>query len=81
MEEEPRMQPEIQREVERVVGGKGVDVSDIDTKESANPRIKVETAECVYELPANRFLLLLNDLPDDIGVVALRQSIEEHFPV
>jgi hypothetical protein len=74
------MQTEIERELERVVGGQGVDVTDINSAETANPRIKVETAEAVYELPATRFLLLLKDLPDHIGVNALRLSIEQHFP-
>ena len=74
------MQSEIERELERVVGGKGVEVQDIDSPEAANPRVKVETAEAVYELPAARFLLFLKDSPDHIGVNALRLSIEQHFP-
>lgn len=74
------MQSEIQQQLERVVGGKGVRASDLDTREAANPRVTIETAEAVYDLPANRFLLLLKELPDDVGINALRQAIEQHFP-
>lgn len=73
------MRTDIQKEVERVVGGKSVNVSEIDTAETANPRVKVETAHATYDLPANRFLIQLRDMPDGVGVNALRQHIEEHF--
>lgn len=74
------MQAEIQREVERVVGGKGVDVKDIDTGDSADSRITLETAEATYDLPAERLLHLLKQMPGRVGVNALRQCIDEHFP-
>ena len=74
------MQAEIQREVERVVGGKGVDVKDIDTADSTHSHITLETAEATYELPAEQLLLLLKQMPDRVGVNALRQCIDEHFP-
>ena len=73
------MQAEIQQELKRVVGGPGVSASAIENREPANPRVKLETANAVYHLPANRFLSLLRVLPDQIGINALRQSIDQHF--
>lgn len=73
------MQVEIQKELKRVVGGPGVSASEIENRKPVNPRMKLETASAVYHLPANRLLLLLRELPDKIGVNALRQSLEQHF--
>lgn len=74
------MNQQIKKELERIVDGAGVKVSDLETSAEANRRIKLETARGVYELPANRFLIFLQKLPDRIGVEALRQAIEERFP-
>ena len=77
------MQSEIQREVERIVGGKAVSVTDIDAQagdgDEANHRIKLETANATYTLPAQQLFHLLRELPDEIGVNALRQSIEQQI--
>lgn len=74
------MNPEIPEHVKRIVGGEGVGVTDVETESEANPRVRMETANATYELPANRVLSFLESLPDDIGVEALRQAIEERFP-
>ncbi len=77
------MQSEIQREVERIVGGKAVSVTDIDARtdggDAAGHRIQLETAHATYTLPAGELFHLLRELPDEIGVNALRQRIEQRF--
>lgn len=70
----------IQQELERVVGGGAVSVTDVATQTPANPRVRLETAQSVYELPANRTLIFLEKLPDRIGVEAFREAIERRFP-
>jgi hypothetical protein len=74
------MSSEIQAELERIVGGEGVRVSPVPTKEEANRRVQLETANAVYEVPENRLLILLKKLPDGIGIEALRQAVEEELP-
>ncbi|MCA9110250.1 MAG: hypothetical protein KDA52_09900 [Planctomycetaceae bacterium] len=74
------MNSQIEQELDRIVNGEAIKVSDMETSSEANRRIKLDTANCVYELPANRFLIFLQRLPDQIGVEALRQAIEERFP-
>jgi hypothetical protein len=55
-------------------------VTDVATETPANPRVRLETAQSAYELPANRTLILLEKLPGRIGVDALREEIERRFP-
>lgn len=74
------MDPQIEQELDRIVGGEAVQVTDVETSIEANRRIKLETANRVYELSANRLLSFLQKLPDCIAVEALRQAIEERFP-
>lgn len=74
------MKSQIEQELNRIVGGGAVTVTENDTDEEANRRVKLETSNGVYELPANRLLVFLEKLPDDIGVTPLRQAIEERFP-
>ncbi len=71
---------EIEQELERIVGGEGVSVSELDSAEEANRRVHLETARAAYDLPANRLLVRLKSLPDHIGIEALRTAIEEEFP-
>ena len=76
------IQPDIEREVERIVGGKAVRVADVDAPAEDNRAcdlVKLETAHATYTLPAKPLLRLLQNLPDEIGVNALRQRIEQQF--
>lgn len=74
------MTTQIEQELDRIVGGGAVMVTEIETAVEANRRVRLETANAVYELPANRLLILLRKLPDHAGVEPLRQAIEENFP-
>ncbi|REK24499.1 MAG: hypothetical protein DWQ45_17070 [Planctomycetota bacterium] len=74
------MDPRVEEELKRIVGGEGVTATDIETESPANRRLRLETAQAVYEVPAGRGLIFLQQLPDDIGVEALRQAIEQEFP-
>lgn len=74
------MKTEIEQELQRIVGGESVGVTEIETDRGANRRMKLETARATYDLPANRLLTMLQSLPDQIGVAALREEIERQFP-
>lgn len=74
------MNRQIEQELERIVGGAGVEVSESETSSEANRRVRLEMTDAVYDLPANRLLIVLEKVPDRIGVPALRKVIEEHFP-
>ena len=74
------MDPRIEEELNRVVGGDAVKATEVETESEANRRVRVETSEAIYELPANRGLIFLQKLPDGIGGEALRMAIEQRFP-
>ncbi len=76
------IQPDIQREVERIVGGKAVGVMGIEAQtddDKTRHLVKLETANATYTLPAQPLLRLLRELPDEIGINALRQRIEQQL--
>ena len=63
--------PRLETEVDRVMGRAGAVESEPETTSAAHPRVRLETAHAVYELPGSRLLTFPDELPDGVGVQPL----------
>ena len=69
---------DLRSELRRVVGAAGVDVV-LEDRDDLGTAARVETADHVAHADPHELLAVLQELPDNSGPLALRESMEQNI--